>query len=226
MHVSTDEVFGSLTVDDAAFGRVTPYDPRSPYSSSKASSDHLVRTWYHTYGLRVIISNFSNNYGPYQFPEKFVPLMILNGLGGKALPVYGKGDNIRDWLHVDDHCRALLQMVESGIPGETYLVGGNAESRNIDTVMLICKLLDELNPNSTNASHGELINYVQDRPGHDLRYAIDFSETQTALGWQPTVSFEDGLRLTVNWYIMNESCWQPLLEQHVATNPSGLGKAK
>ena len=226
IHVSTDEVFGSLDEKDAPFNCSTAYDPRSPYSASKASSDHLVQAWFHTYGLPVIISNCSNNYGPYQFPEKFIPLMILNGLIGKALPIYGKGENIRDWLFVDDHCRALLRMLEAGKVGETYLVGGNAESRNLDTVKLICQLLDEFNADSGTYSHTDLIEYVTDRPGHDLRYAIDFSITKTELNWQPTVLFTDGLKLTVKWYIENQSWWRPLLEHQRSTARSGLGRVK
>ena len=226
IHVSTDEVFGSLDEGEERFNLSTAYDPRSPYSSSKASSDHLVRAWFHTYGLPVIISNCSNNYGPYQFPEKFIPLIILNGINGIKLPVYGKGNNTRDWLYVDDHCQALLKMLRGGTVGRTYLVGGNAESRNIDTVKQICYLLDELKKNSNAPPHTDLIEFVADRPGHDLRYAIDFSATKTDLNWQPTKSFSEGLRLTVKWYSENQKWWEPLLNNKSSIIRSGLRRIK
>jgi dTDP-glucose 4,6-dehydratase len=226
IHVSTDEVFGSLDDNEAAFNLSTPYNPRSPYSSSKASSDHLARAWFHTYGLPVLISNCSNNYGPYQFPEKFIPLIILNGINGKKLPVYGDGKNSRDWLYVDDHCQALLKMLQDGEVGETYLIGGNAESRNIDTVKRICHLLDELEKNPNNVPHTDLIEYVTDRPGHDLRYAIDSSATKSNLNWQPSISFSQGLRMTVKWYIENQNWWKPLLNNKSLTARSGLGRMK
>lgn len=226
IHVSTDEVFGSLDENEAPFNISTPYNPRSPYSSSKASSDHLVRAWLHTYGLPIIISNCSNNYGPYQFPEKFIPLIILNGINGKKMPVYGSGENTRDWLYVDDHCQALLSMLRRGRIGETYLVGGNAESRNIDTVKRICHLLDELQENSNTSRHTDLIEYVTDRPGHDLRYAIDSSITKSDLGWEPSISFSQGLSLTVKWYSENQNWWKPLINNRRSTARSGLGRMK
>jgi len=208
VHVSTDEVFGSLGAD-GKFRPDTPYDPSSPYSASKAASDHLVRAWHRTYGLPVIVTNCSNNYGPYQFPEKLIPLIILKGLRGEALPVYGRGENVRDWLHVDDHAEALQMVLEKGTPGETYLIGGDSERRNIDVVRHVCALLDELHPRG--AKHEELITYVQDRPGHDLRYAIDASRIRSELGWTPRHSFESGLRDTVKWYLENERWWQRVL---------------
>ena len=205
LHVSTDEVFGSLDT----FGRfspTTPYDPSSPYSASKAASDHLARAWQRTYGLPVVVTNCSNNYGPYHFPEKLIPLTILKGLSGQPMPVYGKGENIRDWLYVEDHVEALQLALDQGEPGQTYLIGGNAERRNIDVVREICALLDELAP--TDSKHEELITFVPDRPGHDLRYAIDASLTHAALKWHPKETFESGLRKTVQWYIDNEEWWQ------------------
>ncbi|MEI8397101.1 MAG: dTDP-glucose 4,6-dehydratase [Rhodospirillaceae bacterium] len=206
-HVSTDEVYGSLG-DTGAFTEETPYDPRSPYSASKAASDHLVSAWHHTYGLPVVISNCSNNYGPHQFPEKLVPMMILNGLEGKPLPVYGKGLNVRDWLHVEDHAEALWTILSRGRPGETYNVGGNAERANIDVVNGICAILDDLLP--TAPPHAGLISYVTDRPGHDHRYAIDATKLQRDLGWTPRHRFGDGLTATVRWYLDNETWWRPL----------------
>ena len=201
LHVSTDEVFGSL--DSAGrFDEHTPYDPRSPYSASKAGSDHLARAWQHTYGLPVMVTNCSNNYGPYQFPEKLVPLMILNALEGKSLPVYGKGENVRDWLFVEDHVDALIAVLDRGSIGETYLVGGHGERRNIDVVRAICELVDQLAPPLARP-RSELIEFVVDRPGHDYRYAIDPSHLTDTLGWQPRHTFEDGLRATVQWYLDN-----------------------
>jgi dTDP-glucose 4,6-dehydratase len=205
VHVSTDEVFGSLNTT-GKFGPATPYAPTSPYSASKAAADHLVRAWHHTYGLPVIVTNCSNNYGPCQFPEKLIPLTILKGLAGEEMPVYGRGENVRDWLYVDDHARALQMVMEQGRPGETYLVGANEEWRNIDVVHMICSLLDELHPEG--APHERLITFAPDRPGHDARYAIDATKIKTELGWQPTVSFEEGLRQTVRWYMDNPAWWE------------------
>ena len=207
-HISTDEVFGSLSNDDPPFTVDHPYDPRSPYSASKAASDHLVRSWFHTYGLPVVLSNCSNNYGPWQFTEKLIPLMILSGLKGRALPVYGNGLNMRDWLHVDDHAAALAAIVQKGRLGETYLVGGNAEFTNIDVVRMICKLLDELAPTSAHVPHESLITYVEDRPGHDFRYAIDDKITREELDWKPRFDFEQGLKDTIQWYLDNRDWWQ------------------
>lgn len=208
-HVSTDEVFGSLG-EDGFFSETTPYDPSSPYSASKASSDQLVRAWYRTYGLPVIISNCSNNYGPYQFPEKLIPLMILNCLSEKPLPVYGKGENIRDWLFVRDHCDAIFSIIGKGRVGEMYNVGGNNEIRNIDIVKTICNILDEIKPRGSGASYSDLITFVKDRPGHDFRYAIDSTKLQDTLGWKPSETFETGIRKTIEWYLNNEEWWQKI----------------
>lgn len=202
LHVSTDEVFGSLG-RDGYFTEQTAYDPRSPYSASKASSDHLVRAWNHTYGLPTLITNCSNNYGPYQFPEKLIPVVILNALAGKPIPVYGRGDNVRDWLYVDDHVRALLTVLERGVVGETYNIGGHNEKTNLEVVRTICAVLDELVPERPVASHADLITFVTDRPGHDWRYAIDAGKIGSELGWTPAESFETGLRKTVEWYLQN-----------------------
>jgi dTDP-glucose 4,6-dehydratase len=201
LYVSTDEVFGSLG-PTGAFTESTPYRPSSPYAASKAAADHLVRAWHHTYGLPTIITNCSNNYGPYQFPEKLIPLMILNAMGGKPLPVYSRGENVRDWLHVDDHVRALRLVLGDGKPGETYNVGGNAERRNIDVVETICDLVAE-SAGQKGKDLRRLITFVEDRPGHDLRYAIDATKIRRELGWSPTESFESGLRTTVQWYAEN-----------------------
>lgn len=206
-HVSTDEVFGSLGAD-GIFTETTPYAPNSPYSASKAASDHLVRAWHHTYGLPTVVSNCSNNYGPYHFPEKLIPLMILNALEGKPLPVYGTGQNVRDWLFVDDHARALLAIALEGGVGETYNVGGNSERTNLDVVRTICALMDELAPDAAIGAREGLISFVQDRPGHDLRYAIDASKLCDQLGWRPRETFESGLRKTVIWYLRNRSWWE------------------
>ena len=200
-HISTDEVFGSLGPDDAAFCETTAYTPNSPYSASKAGSDHLVRAWHHTYGLPTLMTNCSNNYGPYQFPEKLIPLMIANALAGKPLPVYGDGANVRDWLYVDDHARALRVVLERGVAGSTYNVGGKAERRNIDVVHRLCEILDQRRPQS--APHAKLIQFVKDRPGHDRRYAIDSRKIERELGWTPQESFESGLARTVDWYLDN-----------------------
>ena len=202
-HISTDEVYGSLG-PDGLFTEDTPYSPNSPYSASKAASDHLVRAWHHTYGLPVLVTNCSNNYGPYQFPEKLIPLMILNARDGKPLPVYGKGDNVRDWLYVDDHARALWLVLEKGEVGRTYNIGGHNEKTNLDVVHTLCALMDELRPDSPYVPHKNLIKFVNDRPGHDLRYAIDASRIGEELGWSPIETFETGLRRTVAWYLDNE----------------------
>ncbi|WP_310481085.1 dTDP-glucose 4,6-dehydratase [Chamaesiphon sp. VAR_48_metabat_403] len=208
LHISTDEVFGSLTPDEPAFTELTPYTPNSPYSASKASSDHLVRSYFHTYGLPTLITNCSNNYGPYQFPEKLLPLTILNALAGKPLPIYGDGQNVRDWLYVEDHCRAISLVLDKGVPGETYNVGGNAERNNLWLVNQLCAILDELLPTSPNCPHNKLIQFVTDRPGHDRRYAIDFTKLHTQLGWEPQENIDSGLRRTVQWYIDNQAWCQ------------------
>jgi dTDP-glucose 4,6-dehydratase len=241
-HISTDEVYGSLG-ETGLFTETTPYDPRSPYSASKASSDHLVSAWHHTYGLPVLITNCSNNYGPYHFPEKLIPLVILNALDGKPLPIYGKGDNIRDWLYVEDHAKALVTVVERGVPGRTYNVGGRNERTNLEVVETICSVLDELRPlalqESENSgqksdahkqtsnlqslisqqklsSYKELITFVADRPGHDRRYAIDATRLETELGWKAEENFDSGIRRTVQWYLDNEWWWGPLRAERYA----------
>ena len=217
-HISTDEVYGDLEGENDLFTEMTPYQPSSPYSASKASSDHLVRAWFRTYGFPVLITNCSNNYGPYQFPEKLIPLVILNALEGKTLPIFGKGDQVRDWLYVQDHAKALYKVISKGEVGETYNIGGHNEKRNIDVVKIICSILDELVPVSENqvlygssgnqlnstSSYSELITFVKDRPGHDARYAIDASKIEKELGWTPAETFESGLRKTVNWYLENK----------------------
>ena len=208
-HISTDEVYGSLPNDpEVMFTEDTAYDPRSPYSASKAASDHLVRAWAETYGLPVVLTNCSNNYGPYHFPEKLIPVVILNALGGKDIPVYGKGENIRDWLYVEDHADALLTVLQKGTLGRTYNIGGENEVKNIDLVKIICSLLDELRPAAK--PYADQITYVTDRPGHDMRYAIDPTRIRTELGWRPSVTLEQGLRKTVEWYLDNESWWKAL----------------
>ena len=206
-HISTDEVFGSLG-PEGFFTEASPYDPRSPYSASKAASDHFVRAFHHTYGLPVVVTNCSNNYGPYHFPEKLIPLMILNGLEGRPLPVYGTGDNVRDWLYVDDHARALLIAAEEGAVGATYCIGGHNERSNIDVVRTICALLDDLAPDAAIGPRETLITFVADRPGHDRRYAIDAGRIAAELGWRPVESFESGLAKTVRWYLDNRDWWQ------------------
>ena len=206
-HVSTDEVYGSLG-DDGFFLEETPYAPNSPYSASKAASDHLVRAWFHTFGLPAVMSNCSNNYGPYQFPEKLIPVMIINGLAGRPLPVYGDGLNVRDWLYVDDHARALALIFEKGRPGEKYNVGGHNEIKNIEVVKTICAALDQLAPRADGSSHEDLISFVPDRPGHDRRYAIDAAKLERALGWRPRETFATGLRQTVKWYLDNRNWWR------------------
>ena len=215
-HISTDEVFGSLG-PDGKFTEETPYDPRSPYSASKAASDHLVRAWHETYGLPVVMTNCSNNYGPYHFPEKLVPVVILNALHGKPIPVYGAGENVRDWLYVEDHAIALLLVLQNGALGRSYNIGGNNEARNIDLVRVICALLDDRRPDG--APHADLIEFVDDRPGHDQRYAIDATRIRDELGWQPSVTLEEGMAKTVDWYLANEDWWRPLLD--VATQRRG-----
>mgnify|MGYP002785430075 CR=1 FL=1 len=206
-HISTDEVFGSLGAT-GRFTEDTPYAPNSPYSASKAASDHLVRAWHETYGLPVLMTNCSNNYGPFHFPEKLVPVVILNALAGKPIPVYGAGLNVRDWLYVEDHADALLAVLDRGRPGRSYNIGGENEARNIDLVRMICGLLDDMAPQG--APHDRLIAFVPDRPGHDARYAIDPTRIRTELGWQPSVTLEEGLRRTVRWYLENEAWWRPL----------------
>jgi len=203
LHISTDEVYGSLGPDDAAFSEKTSYTPNSPYAASKAGSDHLARAYFHTYGLPVLTTNCSNNYGPYQFPEKLIPLTILNALEGKPLPVYGDGKNVRDWLYVEDHCAAIRRVLEAGTPGETYNIGGNSERTNIDVVTTICDLVDEMRPRAAAPPRRSLIAFVEDRPGHDRRYAMDARKIACELGWKPAEGFESGLRKTVHWYLDN-----------------------
>ena len=209
LHVSTDEVYGSLG-DNGKFLETTPYDPSSPYSASKAGSDHLVRAWHRTFGLPVLITNCSNNYGPHQFPEKLIPLMIINCLHGKPLPVYGKGENVRDWLFVRDHCEAILTVLRKGKVGETYNIGGNNEIKNIDVVQIVCAVLDEILPRDNGLVYSELIHYVTDRPGHDFRYAIDATKIEKELGWSPMESFETGVRKTIQWYLDNRIWWKSI----------------
>jgi len=223
LHVSTDEVYGSLG-EDGYFTETTPYDPSSPYSASKAGSDHLVRAWHRTYGFPAIITNCSNNYGPYQFPEKLIPLMIVNCLDEKPLPVYGEGLNVRDWLYVGDHCDALAVVLEKGKLGETYNIGGHNEKQNIDIVKMICSLLDEMQPRPSGKSYQELITYVEDRPGHDLRYAIDARKIQRELGWEPKETFETGLRKTIQWYLDNEDWWREIQKKKYNQERLGINK--
>ncbi len=242
-HISTDEVYGSLGAE-GLFEETTPYDPRSPYSASKASSDHLVMAWHHTYGLPIVVTNCSNNYGPYHFPEKLIPLVILNALDQKPLPIYGKGDQIRDWLYVEDHARALVTAVETGVPGETYNVGGRNERTNVEVVQTICDILDSLKPlkssNSLNEepdqpatndqqptkvikSYRDLITFVADRPGHDMRYAIDATKLETELGWNAQENFDTGIRRTIQWYLDNEWWWEPIREKTYTGERLGKG---
>jgi len=220
-HISTDEVFGSLG-EEGLFTETTAYDPRSPYSASKAGSDHLVRAWGHTYGLPVLVTNCSNNYGPYHFPEKLIPLIIIRALNGEPLPVYGDGSNVRDWLFVDDHARALQAVFERGVAGQTYNVGGNAERRNIDVVRTICSILDRLSPRSDGRPYAEQITFVTDRPGHDQRYAIDASKIRDDLGWTPSVTFEQGIEQTVAWYLENTDWWGDILGTRYRTERLGV----
>ncbi|MBJ7535082.1 dTDP-glucose 4,6-dehydratase [Rhodomicrobium vannielii ATCC 17100] len=224
LHVSTDEVYGSLGAT-GKFHEATPYDPRSPYSASKAASDHLVSAWGHTYGLPILITNCSNNYGPYQFPEKLIPLCIIKALAGEELPVYGRGENIRDWLYIDDHVRALTTVFERGIPGQTYNIGGDAERRNIDVVRRICAVLDTLRPRDGGKHYADLISFVADRPGHDARYAIDASKIRAGLGWSPEQSFDAGIEATVKWYLENEDWWGDILAQNYKGERLGLKRA-
>lgn len=219
-HVSTDEVYGSLGAE-GLFTEDTPYDPRSPYSASKASSDHLVRAWGETYGLPVVVTNCSNNYGPFHFPEKLIPVIILNALHGRSIPVYGKGDNVRDWLFVEDHATALLTVLLKGRLGETYNIGGNAEVQNIGIVRKVCALLDQRRPEA--APHDALITFVTDRPGHDFRYAIDASKIKAELGWEPTVTLDEGLARTVDWYLDNQDWWEALLSRDGVGTRLGTG---
>ncbi len=221
-HISTDEVYGSLG-PTGLFTEKTPYDPRSPYSASKASSDHMVRAWHHTFGLPVLLSNCSNNYGPYHFPEKLIPLVILNALDGKPLPIYGKGENIRDWLYVEDHARALWLIDRKGKVGETYNIGGRNERTNIQVVRAICAILDELRPKAS-GSYADQITFVSDRPGHDLRYAIDADKLRRELGWEPREDFDSGLKLTVEWYLNNDWWWRPIREGKYAGERLGEGR--
>ena len=220
-HISTDEVYGSLGAE-GLFTEKTPYDPRSPYSASKASSDHLVMAWHHTYGLPIVLTNCSNNYGPYHFPEKLIPLVILNALDELPLPIYGKGDQIRDWLYVDDHARALVLVVERGEVGETYNVGGRNERTNLEVVEKICDVLDAVKPRSA-GTYKDLIRFVDDRPGHDKRYAIDASKLEQELGWRAEENFETGIYKTVEWYLQNEWWWKPLREKRYAGERLGKG---
>ncbi len=223
LHVSTDEVFGDLPFDEGIFTETTPYAPSSPYSASKAASDHLVRAWHATYGLPVVLSNCSNNYGPFHFPEKLVPLIILNGLEGNPLPVYGRGANVRDWLFVEDHARALEVILTSGRVGESYNVGGRSERTNLAVVEAVCDLLDARQPLADGRSRRELIEFVEDRPGHDRRYAIDPSKIEQELGWRAQESFETGLAKTVDWFLANEWWWRPIREQKYAGARLGTG---
>ena len=210
LHVSTDEVYGDLDIDDPAFEETTPYNPSSPYAASKAASDHLVRAWHRTYGLPVLITNCSNNYGPYQFPEKLIPVVILKCLSGENIPVYGTGANIRDWLYVEDHADALLTVLKTGTCGETYNIGGNNERTNLDLVKTICRIMDGYKPRN-NRTYDELISFVTDRPGHDRRYAINPDKIKSKLNWEPQIGFDDGFEKTVHWYLENKDWWQPLL---------------
>lgn len=209
-HISTDEVFGSLGAD-GEFTEDSPYRPNSPYAASKAASDHFVRAWHATYDFPAIITNCTNNYGPHQFPEKLIPLMIIKGLKGEPLPVYGRGENVRDWLFVDDHARALCLILENGVVGETYNIGGRSEHTNLDVVRRLCALLDEMCPGSPHVPHDRLVTFVPDRPGHDLRYALDCGKIERDLGWRPRETFETGLKKTVAWYLNNSAWWQPIL---------------
>jgi dTDP-glucose 4,6-dehydratase len=226
LHVSTDEVYGSLDPTDPAFSETTRYDPHSPYSASKAGSDHLARAWYHTYDLPVLVTNCSNNYGPYQHPEKLVPTVILKCLRNESIPVYGRGQNVRDWLYVTDHVRALVQVLRHGQPGETYNIGGNNERRNLDLVRMLCGILDDLSPSPDGQSHTQRITFVPDRPSHDLRYAIDATKIKRELGWEPREDPESVFRKTVRWYSANRSWWEQILAGKYKFERLGLGKTK
>ena len=221
LHVSTDEVYGSLG-KEGLFKETTPYKPNSPYSASKAASDHFARAWFETYDFPVLITNCTNNYGPFHFPEKLIPLIILKGLAGEPLPVYGKGENVRDWLFVADHAEALYTVLQNGKPGRQYNIGGKCEKSNLEVVLMICALLDELAPLPSGKDHNELITYVTDRPGHDLRYAMDINRIETDLGWSPKRTFDSGLRETVNWYLSNREWWQRILDGSCAGERLGL----
>lgn len=221
-HISTDEVFGDLPFDSGIFTEETPYAPSSPYSASKAASDHFVRAWHETYGMPVVLSNCSNNYGPYHFPEKLIPLVILNALEGRPLPIYGKGENVRDWLFVEDHARALEAVMGRGKPGSSYNVGGNSERTNLQVVETICSILDKKQPRSEGRNYSDLITFVTDRPGHDRRYAIDATKIGAELGWRPAVSFEEGLERTIDWYLHNSWWWQPLREERYSGERLGV----
>jgi dTDP-glucose 4,6-dehydratase len=222
LHVSTDEVYGTLG-ESGMFSESSPYQPNSPYSASKAASDHLARAWFHTYGLPTIVTNCSNNYGPYQFPEKLIPVMILNAVQGRPLPVYGNGANVRDWLHVEDHARALALVLERGTPGETYTIGGNNERNNLDLVRQICRVMDELRPDSPYVPHESLITFVEDRPGHDQRYAIDASKIERELGWEPGYDLSVGLYATVAWYLDHTDWCAEALGGNLAVARQGVG---
>jgi dTDP-glucose 4,6-dehydratase len=223
-HISTDEVYGHLPLDSGVFTEESPYAPSSPYSASKAAADHFVRAWHVTYGLPVVLSNCSNNYGPYHFPEKLIPLTILQALEGKRLPVYGKGENVRDWLHVEDHARALELIITRGKVGESYNVGGRSERSNLDVVSTICEMLDQKRPRPEARSHRDLLEFVPDRPGHDLRYAIDPSKIERELGWRAEETFESGLAKTIDWYLENEWWWGPIREQRYAGERLGAAQ--
>jgi dTDP-glucose 4,6-dehydratase len=223
-HISTDEVFGDLPFDSGIFTEETPYAPSSPYSASKAASDHLVRAWHETYGLPVVLSNCSNNYGPFHFPEKLIPLVILNALDEKPLPIYGKGENVRDWLYVEDHARALATIATKGANGESYNVGGNSERTNLSVVETICGILDKKKPRSKGRSYRDLITFVTDRPGHDRRYAIDASKIKRELGWEPQETFQSGLARTIDWYLANEWWWGPIRAEKYAGQRLGESK--
>jgi dTDP-glucose 4,6-dehydratase len=225
LHISTDEVYGSLG-PEGYFTETTPYAPNSPYSASKAASDHLVRAWHHTYGLPVLTTNCSNNYGPYQFPEKLIPLMIMSALDGKPLPVYGDGQNVRDWLYVLDHCRAIDTVIRRGRPGETYNIGGNNEKTNLEVVHTICDILDEMKPKADGSSYRTQLTFVQDRPGHDRRYAIDASKIRQELGWQPQETFNSGIRKTVEWYVTNRAWCDRVTDGSYRRERLGLGGEK
>lgn len=213
IHVSTDEVFGSLTSDEPAFTETTPYSPNSPYAASKAAGDHLAYSYHQTYGFPVIITNCSNNYGPYQFPEKLIPLIILNAVSGKKLPVYGDGKQIRDWLYVEDHCEALFSLIENGTPGETYNIGGNNQPTNLEVILSLCRIFDQLLPKSKFLPHEELIQFVKDRPGHDRRYAMNITKIRDEIGWQPKTSFNEGLGKTVKWYLENNAWVKKVIQK-------------
>jgi dTDP-glucose 4,6-dehydratase len=221
-HISTDEVFGALATDDPPFGDTSSYDPRSPYSASKAAADHLVRAWSHTFDLPVVVTNCTNNYGPYHFPEKLIPLMIIKALNGEPLPVYGQGENIRDWLHVEDHADALVAVIERGRLGETYFIGGGEERSNLEVVKLIARFVDEMaEPLKSGGRRADLIRFVTDRPGHDFRYAMDISKIKNELGWQPSRDFETGLRQTVAWFLENDVWWRPLTKSYAGERLGG-----